>query len=80
MKKKMISLRSLQETLNANELKNILGGSDGGGCADGSPSGCYTIVCFDGSRYYSACGSITSEFIFCGDDGARYVGPCPYYT
>ena len=28
MKKKMISLKSLQETLNANELKNILGGSD----------------------------------------------------
>ena len=31
MKKKMINLRSLQETLNANELKNILGGSDGSG-------------------------------------------------
>ena len=29
MKKKMINLKSLQETLNANELKNILGGSSG---------------------------------------------------
>ena len=27
MKKKMISLKSLRETLSANELKNILGGS-----------------------------------------------------
>ena len=44
MKKKMISLKSLQETLNANELKNILGGSEearSGVCS--TPDSCINI-------------------------------------
>ena len=84
MKKKMINLKSLQETLNANELKNILGGSDGGSSGDG----CFTVgsqctwsdeccsdKCLGGScvesgckMYFCSCGTSWWTGIYCNQN------------
>ena len=61
MKKKMISLKSLQETLNANELKNILGGSGAG--PGGSDGICMATTTFDG----------TNSTVLCTNDAQRAI-------
>ena len=61
MKKKMINLKSLQETLNARELKNILGGS-----GDGKDGKC--IACKD------PLGTKNCECQTDADKAAEYAG------